>query len=401
VFALYSREVVVVVLLLFISRTTFHLIAGEFGVVYVYYYFSFKMNPAVKISETPKRVLMPSEAFRPEAKKWCVSKCDVKKFQFEWNIQQFLLVAEDQRFHHSIEFQEEPSSLKWNLAINNNRLYDEFGFVVTSEEDYYERRCYRVKLAILNKKREKLWPQEFDNFQNGSYFVDKKSISNDVLLTDGSLTICCEIEYAGDKREKVTDNEIICPQPINCINQMATQQERLFEDMQFSDIILNVHGRQFQAHKCILVSSSKVFEAMFNHPTKENITNQVVIEDIQPEVFHQLLRFIYTCRLNSATMETMATRLLAAADKYLLDQLKSECESHLRLRMSADNCLELLLLNDQIHPADDLKQSAVDFFRRYPREVMATDGWKKARQEHPNHPFWVLFVEIMENVHRC
>jgi speckle-type POZ protein len=140
---------------------------------------------------------------------------------------------------------------------------------------------------------------------------------------------------------------------------------------------------------------------MFNHPTKENITNQVVIEDIQTEVFHELLRFIYTGRLTSATMETMAARLFAAADKYLLDQLKCECESHLSRQMSAENCMELLLLNDQIHPADDLKQSAVDFFRRYPSEVMATDGWRKARQEHPNHPFWVLFVEIMENVHRC
>jgi hypothetical protein len=131
-----------------------------------------------------------------------------------------------------------------------------------------------------------------------------------------------------------------------------------------------------------LSSSSKVFEAEF----KYNVSNQVVIEDIQPGVFHQLLRFIYTGRLTSATMETMAARLFAAADKYLLDQLKSECESHLRHQMSAENCMELLLLIiDQIHPADNLKQSAVDFFRRYPREVMATDGWKKTRQQNPNH----------------
>jgi hypothetical protein len=94
----------------------------------------------------------------------------------------------------------------------------------------------------------------------------------------------------------------------------------------------------------------------------------------------------------------MAVRLFAAADKYLLDQLKSECESHLRRQMSADNCLELLLLNDQIHPADDLKQAAVDFFRRNPRDVMATDGWKKAKQEHPNHSIWVLVVDILEEI---
>jgi hypothetical protein len=40
----------------------------------------------------------------------------------------------------------------------------------------------------------------------------------------------------------------------------------------------------------------------------------------------------------------------------------------------------------------------VDFFRRYPREVMATDGWKKAKQEHPNHSIWVLVVDILENL---
>jgi hypothetical protein len=106
------------------------------------------MNRAVKISETPKRVLMPSAAFRPEAKKWCVSKCDVEKIHFEWNIQQFLLVAaEDQRYQRSsIEFQEEPSSFKWNLAINNRQK--EFGFVVTHGYDS-KNRCYRIKLAIL------------------------------------------------------------------------------------------------------------------------------------------------------------------------------------------------------------------------------------------------------------
>jgi speckle-type POZ protein len=260
-------------------------------------------------------------------------------------------------------------------------------------------------MAILNKKREMIWPQEVfvpkHCYSKCEVLRVKKEliISNDVLLTDGSLTICCEIEYAG-KEEIVSAAADKCIRPVPLFPQstISDQQERLFEDMQFSDVTLNVHGRQFQAHKCILASSSKVFEAMFNHPTKENITNQVVIEDIQPEVFYELLRFIYTGRLTLATMETMAVRLFAAADKYLLDQLKSECESHLRCQMSAENCMELLLLSDQIHPADELKNNAVDFFRRYPREVMATDGWKKAKQEHPNHSIWVLVVDILEEI---
>ena len=112
--------------------------------------------------------------------------------------------------------------------------------------------------------------------------------------------------------------------------------EQLFEDMKFSDVTLSVLGRQFQAHKCILTSSSKVFSAMFEHQTKEKLSNHVKIEDIQPEVFNELLRFIYTGRSTLAAMETMAAKLLVVADKYLLDKLKSECEFHLFRQMSAD-----------------------------------------------------------------
>jgi hypothetical protein len=43
--------------------------------------------------------------------------------------------------------------------------------------------------------------------------------------------------------------------------------------------------------------SSKYFAAMFQHPTKEQSTDQIKIEDIEPQVFQELLRFIYTGRV--------------------------------------------------------------------------------------------------------
>ena len=61
----------------------------------------------------------------------------------------------------------------------------------------------------------------------------------------------------------------------------------------------------------------------------------------------------------------MAPRLLAAADKYLLEDLKSRCETHLICQMSAKNCLELLSLTAH-HPAEYLKKYAIKFFRRNP-----------------------------------
>ena len=247
----------------------------------------------------------------------------------------------------------------------------------------------RVKIAVLNQRREEVTQLkkigEPDPRAYGAVYYSyeiSEQVAYNYLLSDGSLTICCEIENRIDKKTESNEDDIAvaanCVQPVNGVDQLTTRMERLFEDMTFSDVTLSVHGRQFQAHKCILTSSSKVFSAMFEHHTKETLSNHVEIEDIQPEVFNELLRFIYTGRSTLAAMETMAAKLLVAADKYLLDKLKSECEVHLLRQMSADNCMDLLLLvSDQILSADNLKQGAIDFFQRFPGEVMATklDDW--------------------------
>jgi speckle-type POZ protein len=64
-------------------------------------------------------------------------------------------------------------------------------------------------------------------------------------------------------------------------------------------------------------------------------------------------------------MDKMAPGILAAADKYLLEGLKSWCENHLIRKMSAENCLELLSLTTH-HAAEHLKKNAIEHFRRYP-----------------------------------
>jgi speckle-type POZ protein len=165
--------------------------------------------------------------------------------------------------------------------------------------------------------------------------------------------------------------------------------------MMLSDVYFDVGDREFKAHKSILALRSPVFAAMFEHPTKEKLTNRVVFEDIEPDVFQELLRFIYTGRLSLSTMNVMATEILAAANKYLLDQLKIECENHLIYRMSADNCLEILLLQDKNHPSYYLRKEAAKFFRSRPDKVMATDRWKEEKEKNPT-----LLCDIQEFVFR-
>jgi speckle-type POZ protein len=179
---------------------------------------------------------------------------------------------------------------------------------------------------------------------------------------------------------------------IDCGGGLSSQFEELFDDMSLSDVILNVRGREFPAHKLILSARSKYFAAMFKHPMKEQSTNQIKMEDIDPDVFQALLRFIYTGRVRTATMETMAANLFIAADKYLLNELKNECENYFRHHMSPDNCVVLVFHGDLVNPSEPLKKAA-KFLRCFPNEVMATDGWKKMKQENP-----VLLCEIQQFV---
>ena len=60
-----------------------------------------------------------------------------------------------------------------------------------------------------------------------------------------------------------------------------------------------------------------VFAAMFSHrDTAEDKTNRVEISDVDEESLEQLLKFIYTDRIDEANLTTLACGLLTAADKY-------------------------------------------------------------------------------------
>ena len=101
---------------------------------------------------------------------------------------------------------------------------------------------------------------------------------------------------------------------------------------------------------------------MFEHEMEERKHNRVEISDVEPEVFREMLRFIYTGK--ASNLERMADDLLAAADKYALERLKVMCEEALCTNLSTENSAEVLILAD-LHSADQLKAQAIDFINTY------------------------------------
>lgn len=70
-----------------------------------------------------------------------------------------------------------------------------------------------------------------------------------------------------------------------CREGWSTHLEKLLDYLQLSDVTFNVGGRELPAHNLILTTRSKIFVAMFKHPTKKKIYESITIEDIEPEVF--------------------------------------------------------------------------------------------------------------------
>ncbi len=323
---------------------------------------------------------------------------ELVKSNFEWDVQvPFLQTTQGNggRIDSSLFSPKETPDSKWNLGLSDEKTkmslrvwhYNSSGQNVNIADPVL------VKISIFNKKNMKVL-QEISSFQPNSKVLPFKLIKEMVISKsdcqeeNGSYTFACKILSHKKKESSVSSTD---PPGIamNCSNGLITHLEKLFGGMHLSDIIFNIDGREFPAHKSILAARSEVFAAMFQHPTKENLTNQITIEDVEPEVFHELLRFVYTGRVSLEKMESLAAGLFIAADKYLLDDLKLECEIYLLHNMSPDNCAVLLLHGELTNPTEHLNEAA-KFFRHYPSQVMATDGWKRMKKENPASLFNIL-----------
>jgi speckle-type POZ protein len=331
---------------------------------------------------------------------WCQTKNQITTLDFEWTIKRLAFVEsfKDWGEYRSSEFSPEKiGDPKWILQFSDMDPDIKIDLDIPSQKETGS--PVRVKISISNKNREKIFPQQHYLPKQTSlpycvFQIEKTSLVESNCFVNGQLIIYCEIENLIPTRfvlsGKSSTEANFHKKPFNNSDQLVAQLEELYENMKFSDITVNVRGRKFKAHKNILATRSTVFAAMFEHPTKENLTNQIEVEDVEPDVFNEILRFIYTGRLSESTMGKMSAGILAAADKYLLEQLKIECETQFIHRMSAKNFLELLVITDEHHPAFHLKKYAVEFFRRFSGEVMATDEWEKAEQSHPEQCFKML-----------
>ncbi|KAI5020320.1 hypothetical protein ZWY2020_045208 [Hordeum vulgare] len=157
-----------------------------------------------------------------------------------------------------------------------------------------------------------------------------------------------------------------------------------------TDVTFEVGCDTFNAHRCVLAARSAVFMAQLFGSTKEGMTSSIIcIEDMEPNVFKALLSFIYTDSLPKMEEEGEAQEggaevmwlrhLLAAADMYDLQRLKSMCEERLSERIDVSSVTGILGVAAQ-HHCRGLKEACLEFLKVQSatdlRQVMATSDWE-------------------------
>jgi len=240
--------------------------------------------------------------------------------------------------------------------------------------------CREIKSHLFRIDSDCHWG--WGQFANHSEVLERKTFS-----------FTCKLEY---EDSRTTSSTSILPglsmQPSNEETNSSLDQnlELLFTNQLATDVSFIVDGKEIKAHKAILSARSPVFAAMLLSGMKESAENRVEIDDIAPDIFEALLRFIYTDRIDLTTINTKD--LLAAANKYLLPLLKFQCQRFLSESINIENCVELLALAD-LHNAEHLKKSALNFTRRYHAEIIQTEGWKDLKQSRPELAFVFDFVD--------
>lgn len=114
---------------------------------------------------------------------------------------------------------------------------------------------------------------------------------------------------------------------------------KIEDPLLISDVEFNVRGVKMVASLEVLARSSvilaeKVKRNRLENPNKDGTVFSIKIDDTRPEVFQQLLTFMYTKKVPALEEEGMAVSLFIASDRYGVNALKDECIAYLAIQLN-------------------------------------------------------------------
>ena len=212
-----------------------------------------------------------------------------------------------------------------------------------------------------------------------------------LLPADKTFTVSCEILIRGvfvAMSSSMKSSEIIWKGPVN--NQLSLDMTTMFESGDFSDCIVECGARKFNCHKNILGSRSSVFKAMFTHDMTENRSGKLEITDLDEETLYEMILYIYSG--NVRYLDSKASNLLSAAEKYALTELKQICEEYLCENVDMENVCDLLLLSN-LYNCSRLRKIGLEYVAENREDLVFEKEWKTKLQSDPE--MMASIIEIL------
>ncbi|XP_014238170.1 speckle-type POZ protein A-like [Trichogramma pretiosum] len=197
-------------------------------------------------------------------------------------------------------------------------------------------------------------------FESGRIFRVRIEELKKFISSTGDLIFRCEFSLFTNKHKKSLNCEPV--KTHEAPKRQLPKFDSVFLNEKFSDVLLRTsRGKEIPAHRVVLATASPVFDAMFSHAMLENKSQSVDMVDITYETAIEMLRYMYTGGVETREI-SLTIELLAAADKYQLEDLKNECEKILSSKMSSKNAVDILQVADK-YSMKSLKKQAVDFVK--------------------------------------
>jgi speckle-type POZ protein len=171
---------------------------------------------------------------------------------------------------------------------------------------------------------------------------------------------------------------------------------QLCESETDADIQFIVKGEKIPGHSLILQGRSHVLDAKFQHSNAEKTSSGtgiriVVVDDVEPAVFRQLLLYLYTGQAPAVEEDDMTEPLFVAADKYAVYSLVDWCTTIICKKLHVGNMLHFLVLADR-HSTVLLREACIHFIAENKHAVYANpEEFKQFNKLYPD-----LFFELTQ-----
>lgn len=177
----------------------------------------------------------------------------------------------------------------------------------------------------------------------------------------------------------------------NLHTSFKTQKERfgfLLGNTEKSDVVFVVgekpRQKKIPAHRFLLTVGSPIFDSMFNGQAEQFCVenNEIAIPDIEEDVFHELLRFLYQEQVEIDNSLTVVG-LMYSSKKYMISELTERCLEYFKNKLSAANVC-IILTQSILFDEEELAKRCLELIDEYAAEVFVSEDFLNLEQKTLN-----------------